>query len=378
MVNYLFKAVVKKYSLFALITLVCYACSSPQQQKQPEVAKIGAAKVRSLPIMPYTVIRADYSIDIFGNDDLRPAKTTVYTFNRCKLLARPDSTATALKPLSAFVPLTYLKSIRLQQVDTLAHYGSANDSITEYMPSFYEVRLGTQKGYVAAADVAQYSITDKAGNALYLLGTDYRAADYKHSFIIKKVDLKSRQLVATAYRSLINDAVLDVMLIKGHLLPEVKSMIKIVGHADMCGGGQTTVYLAEAGRKLVALPDAFQAYDDSGAIFNEWIFLPRQSAQGQWTLKTDTLGEQGSGSLKILTDLPTKLSVEQLIAYTCIEGQLAMDKNNQPIILKNRRSKLDGALTLTTRYYQWTGQKLVPLPGTKKVKLNNSQFEAYF
>jgi hypothetical protein len=158
--------------------------------------------------------------------------------------------------------------------------------------------------------------------------------------------------VATAYRSLINDAVLDVMLIKGHLLPGVKSMIKIVGHADMCGGGQTTVYLAEAGRKLVALPDAFQAYDDSGAIFNEWIFLPRQSAQGQWTLKTDTLGEQGSGSLKILTDLPTKLSAEQLIAYTYIDGHLAIDKNNQPVILKNRRSKLDGALTLTTRYYQ--------------------------
>jgi hypothetical protein len=190
MVNHLLKAVIKKYSLFALVTLVCYVCSSPQlpkQQKQPELAKIGAAKVRSLPITADTVIRADYGIDIFGNDDLRPAKTTVYTFNRCKLLAQPNSTAMALKPLSAFVPLTYLKSIRLQQFDTLAHYGSANDSITEYMPSFYEVKLGTQKGYVATADVAQYSITDKAGNALYLLGTDYRAANYKHSFIIKKL-----------------------------------------------------------------------------------------------------------------------------------------------------------------------------------------------
>jgi len=54
-----------------------------------------------------------------------------------------------------------------------------------------------------------------------------------------------------------------------------------------------------------------------------------------------------------------------------------MDKNNQPINLKNGHAELAGAPTLTTRFYQWTGQKLVQLPGTKKVKLTSIQFEAY-
>jgi len=329
-----------------LIVVTCCACSSPLVKTLPKQAvkpvnKEAARRSANDRLIDHSPLRQ------YGD-----SASNTYTFRKCNLYNTADTNSTVMRTIDAFSPITCINRREQMFADTIRKPGQP-PYVAEGMRIVYEVKAGADRGFINGADIPDCILRDSS--AVYLLGVDYSQPDPKKQFIIRKISWPEKKQLAVIEREAVPEAEIEAFLTEGRGLNNVNRIIKVAAHADFCGGGDTGMFIADLGSKLVELPGSFLSSDDGGGVDDVQIFLPKVSADNKWSLMKDILGQHFE-TPKGLAVPDLHFPMNELIGETSLQGQYAMDINNEMIKLKKGGYKMETPLTLTTCFYHWDGK----------------------
>ena len=363
------------YIIF-IVMIVCGAACNHEK---------GYVKTKRKP-KPVPVITADPGLKLdstsFSKDDDNDFVIDPMTMGPIELYTQPDTLTPVEEILPAFTPFKRLGYVTITGEVKKPGLKPGDPPYTQFTSiTWYRIRTDNGKeGYLhyVGDNIAKYTFTDTVRQVKYLVGTyvaDRKNHDWKMGFF--KFDMATQKITDKVSCDLLGESQEKIELMKKLPLSNVQLAINFSQHADFCGGGESYEIIVDTPTGLTKLPECYNSFDDGDySVVNvDAVYIPVVGGNGQVTL-------YGNGLMSLPADTagfkPDTLAypanaavpINNVIVRTTELGEMCVDKDGDPITLKNGENKYKTHSKVTT-YYHWDGQKAtVAYKQTTQLALN--------
>jgi len=335
---------------------------------------------------PAPVITAEPSRKLdsasFSKDDDNDFVIDPMTMGPIALYGQPDTLTPVKEILPAFMPFKRLGYITINGEVQRPGLRPGDPPYTQMTSiTWYRIRTDDGKeGYLhyVGENIAKYTFTDTARHVKYLAGpylADKKNHDWKMGFF--KFDMAAQKITDKVSCEFLGEAQEKIEVMKQLSLSNVQFAINYSQHAEFCGGGESYEIIVDTPTGLTKLPGYLNTFDDGDySILNgDAVYFPIAGSNGRVTLygnglvvqHTDTTGFKPD---TFAYDANATLPINNVIVRTTELGEVYVDKDGDPITLKNGDNKYKTHSKVTT-YYHWDGEKaIVAYKQTTKLALN--------
>jgi hypothetical protein len=345
----------------------------------------GYVKAKRKP-KPVPVITADPGRKLdsasFSKDDDNDFVIDPMTMGPIALYGQPDTLTRVKEILPAFTPFKRLGYITINGEVQKPGLRPGDPPYTQFTSlTWYHIRTDDgPEGYLhyVGDNIAKYTFTDTARHVKYLVGTylaDKKNYDWKMGFF--KFDMTTQKITGKVSCDLLGESQEKIELMKQLPLSNVQFAINFSQHADFCGGGESYEIIVDTPTGITKLPECYNSFQDGdySVVNGDAVYLPVAGSNGHITLYGNGLVIQPTDTTGFKPDTlayPANATVpiNNVIVRTTELGEVYVNKDGDPITLKNGENKYKTHSKVST-YYHWDGQKaIVAYKQTTKLALN--------
>jgi len=335
---------------------------------------------------PVPVITADPDRKLdsasFSKDDDNDFVINPMTMGPIALYGQPDTLSQVKEILPAFASFKRLGYITINGEVQKPGLRPGDPPYTQLTSiTWYRIRTDDGKeGYLhyVGDNIAKYTFTDTTRHVKYLVGpylADKKDYDWKMGFF--KFDMATQKITGKVSCDLLGESTEKIEVMKQLPLSNVQFAINFSQHADFCGGGESYEIIVDTPMGLTKLPECYNSFEDGdySTVNIDAVYLPVIGSNGQITLFGNGLAMQPADTIGFKPDTlaypaNATMPINSVIVRTTELGEVYVDKDGDPINLKNGENKYKTHSKVTT-YYHWDGEKAtVAYKQTTKLALN--------
>jgi hypothetical protein len=304
----------------------------------------------------------------FSKDDDNDFVIDPMTIGPIALYGQPDTLTPVKEILPAFTPFKRLGYITIDCEVRKPGLRPGDPPYTQFTSlTWYRILTDDgREGYLhyVGENIAKYTFTDTVHHVKYMVGTylaDKKTHDWKMGFF--KFDMANQKITDKISCELLGESQEKIAAMKRLPLSNVQFAINFSQHADFCGGGELYEIIVDTPTGLTKLPECRNTFDDGDySAFNvDAVYLPIADNNGHVALYSNDSVIQLTDTTRFKPDTfayPANATVpiNNVIVRTTELGEIYVDKDGDPITLKNGENKYKTHSKVIT-YYHWDGQK---------------------
>jgi|GEM_PF-6692158 len=276
----------------------------------------------------------------------------------CPVYLQPDSVSNQLETLPVLSVLQIKGRVERSYKDTVKN-GNKSAYLSNAASIWYQVLIGGRQGYISEKNIAKFTFADSIQKVIYLIGISARTDTGSAMRTVLKYNMQRRQLLSKVNFPANNSGNFSVAIVKNTALKNVSYLLRVDENMEYSGGGQTSQLVADGGDGLIAFPQTNIAYDDGDGLLQNVLYIPAKGNDGalRFYIDGDIRNHLGWSAYYVKAWDVYGIPANEILMYTSQKGQSVLDRNNQPVILKNYQPKFK-SLVKTTTFYRWDGKEI--------------------
>ncbi|PTQ95014.1 hypothetical protein C8P68_106229 [Mucilaginibacter yixingensis] len=259
----------------------------------------------------------------------------------CPVYTQPDSASNKFTTLPILTSLQIKGRVERSYKDTVKT-GNKPAYLSNASSIWYQVLIKGKQGYISEKNIAKFTFTDSVRKVTYLIGISTRTDTGGAVRAVLKYDLQRQQLLSKVDIPANNSGNFSVVTIKNTTLKNVSYLLRVDENMEYGGGGQTSQLIADGGAGLVAFPQTNIGYDDGDGLRQNVLYVPAKGDDGvlRFYIDGDIYNHWQWSAYYVKAWNAYGKPADEILMYTTQKGQSVLDKNNQPVILKNHQPSL--------------------------------------